>query len=491
MNTYDKLNMTMLCDFYELTMSNGYFRNGMKDRICYFDVFFRNVPDQGGFAIAAGLEQVVEYIRDLHFSREDIAYLRSRKLFNEDFLAYLADFRFTGDIFAVPEGTPIFPREPMLTVRAPAIQAQLVETYILLILNHQSLIATKANRVVRAAEGRRVLEFGSRRAQGAQGAILGARAAFIGGCAGTACTISDQLYGVPAGGTMAHSWVQMFDTEYEAFKTYCELYPTNATLLVDTYNSLKSGIPNAIRAFNEVLKPLGIKKCGIRLDSGDMAYLTQKARVMLDEAGWTECEISVSNSLDEYIIQDLLRQGAKIDMFGVGERLITARSEPVFGGVYKLVAVENGEGEILPKIKISENVGKITNPHFKKLYRFYGNDTGKAIADYLCVHDEVVDDSGELLIFDPEATWKQKLVHNFTAKELQVPIFRNGELVYKLPTLTEIRDYCREQVDTLWDEVKRFDNPHTYYVDLSKKLWNIKYDLLKNNSGGASHETKI
>ncbi len=491
MNTYDKLNMTMLCDFYELTMSNGYFRNGMKDRICYFDVFFRNVPDQGGFAIAAGLEQVVEYIRDLHFSQEDIAYLRRRKLFNEDFLTYLANFRFTGDIFAVPEGTPIFPREPMLTVRAPAIQAQLVETYILLILNHQSLIATKANRVVRAAEGRRVLEFGSRRAQGAQGAILGARAAFIGGCAGTACTISDQLYGVPAGGTMAHSWVQMFDTEYEAFKTYCELYPTNATLLVDTYNSLKSGIPNAIRAFNEVLKPLGIKKCGIRLDSGDMAYLTQKARVMLDEAGWTECEISVSNSLDEYIIQDLLRQGAKIDMFGVGERLITARSEPVFGGVYKLVAVENGEGEILPKIKISENVGKITNPHFKKLYRFYGNDTGKAIADYLCVHDEAVDDSGELLIFDPEATWKQKLVHNFTAKELQVPIFRNGELVYKLPTLTEIRDYCREQVDTLWDEVKRFDNPHTYYVDLSKKLWNIKYDLLKNNSGGASHETKI
>ena len=485
MNTYDKLNMTMLCDFYELTMSNGYFRNGMKDRICYFDVFFRNVPDQGGFAIAAGLEQVVEYIQDLHFSPEDIAYLRGRKLFSEDFLAYLADFRFTGDIYAVPEGTPIFPREPILTVRAPAIQAQLVETYILLVLNHQSLIATKANRVVRAAEGRRVLEFGSRRAQGAQGAILGARAAFIGGCAGTACTISDQIYGVPAGGTMAHSWVQMFDSEYEAFKTYCQLYPTNAVLLVDTYNCLKCGIPNAIRAFNDVLKPLGIKKCGIRLDSGDMAYLTQKARVMLDEAGWTECEISVSNSLDEYIIQDLLRQGAKIDMFGVGERLITARSEPVFGGVYKLVAVEHEDGEIIPKIKISENVGKITNPHFKKLYRFYGNDTGKAIADYLCVHDEVVDDSGELLIFDPEATWKQKLVHNFTAKELQVPIFKNGELVYKLPTLTEIRDYCKEQVDSLWEEVKRFDNPHTYYVDLSKKLWDIKYNLLRENSGGA------
>ena len=488
MNPYDKLNMTMLCDFYELTMSNGYFRNGMKDRICYFDVFYRNVPDGGGFAIAAGLEQVIEYIRDLHFSDEDIEYLRSRKLFSEEFLDYLRSFRFTGDIFAVPEGTPIFPREPMLTVRAPAIEAQLIETYILLILNHQSLIATKANRVVRAAQGRRVLEFGSRRAQGAQGAILGARAAFIGGCDGTACTISDQLYGVPAGGTMAHSWVQMFDSEYEALKTYCELYPTNATLLVDTYNTLKSGVPNAIRAFNEVLKPMGITKCGIRLDSGDMTYLTKKARKMLDEAGWTGCEISVSNSLDEYIIQDLLRQGAQINMFGVGERLITARSEPVFGGVYKLVAVEHDDGTVEPKIKISENVGKITNPHFKKLYRFYGNDTGKAIADYLCVYDEVVDDSSDLLIFDPEATWKQKTVYNFTAKELQVPIVKNGELVYQMPTLKEIREYCRAQVDTLWDEVKRFDNPHSYYVDLSQKLWDIKYSLLKNNSNGARHE---
>ena len=479
-----KLNMTMLCDFYELTMSNGYFRNGMKDQICYFDVFYRNVPDGGGFAIAAGLEQVVEYIRDLHFSEEDIAYLRKRNLFREDFLDYLRNFRFTGDIFAVPEGTPIFPKEPMLTVRAPAIEAQLIETYILLILNHQSLIATKANRVVRAAQGRRVLEFGSRRAQGAQGAILGARAAYIGGCDGTACTISDQLYGVPAGGTMAHSWVQMFPTELEAFTTYCKLYPNNATLLVDTYNTLKSGVPHAIQAFNEVLKPLGITKCGIRLDSGDMTYLTKKARQMLDEAGWTECEISVSNSLDEYIIQDLLRQGAQIDMFGVGERLITARSEPVFGGVYKLVAVEEKDGTVTPKIKISENVGKITNPHFKKLYRFYGNDTGKAIADYLCVYDETVDDSKDLLIFDPEATWKQKTVYNFTARELQVPIFLGGELVYKLPELKEIRAYCKEQVESLWDEVKRFDNPHTYYVDLSQKLWDIKYSLLKDNAGG-------
>ena len=374
MKTNEKLNLTMLCDFYELTMGNGYFVDGKADQICYFDVFFRNVPDGGGFAIAAGLEQVVEYIRDLHFSEDDLAYLRGRGIFDEGFLHYLENFHFTGDIYAVPEGTPVFPREPILTVRAPAIEAQLVETYILLALNHQSLIATKANRVVRAAEGRRVLEFGSRRAQGAQAAILGARAAYIGGCDGTACTISDQLYGVFAGGTMAHSWVQMFDSEYEAFKRYCELYPTNAVLLVDTYNTLKSGVPNAIRAFNEVLRPLGIRKCGIRLDSGDMTYLTKKARKMLDEAGWPECEISVSNSLDEYLIQDLLRQGAQIDMFGVGERLITAKSEPVFGGVYKLVAVERPDGTIEPKIKISENVGKITNPHFKKLYRFYGAD---------------------------------------------------------------------------------------------------------------------
>ncbi len=478
----DKLNLTMLCDFYELTMGNGYFENGLKDRICYFDVFYRQVPDGGGFAIAAGLQQVIEYIQDLHFDPEDIAYLRGRNLFSEDFLNYLANFRFTGDIWAVPEGTPIFPREPILTVRAPAIEAQLLETFVLLSINHQSLIATKANRVTRAADGRTVLEFGSRRAQGADAAILGARAAYIGGCHGTACTISDQLFGVKAGGTMAHAWVQMFDSEYEAFETYCKLYPTNATLLVDTYNTLKSGIPNAIKAFNSVLKPLGITKCGIRLDSGDMTYLSKKARKMLDDAGWTECQISVSNSLDEHIIQDILRQGAQIDMFGVGERLITARSEPVFGGVYKLTAVEKEDGTIVPKIKISENVGKITNPHFKKLYRFYGNDTGKAIADYLCVYDETVDDTRDIEIFDPEATWKTKKVYDFTAKELQVPIFRGGKLVYECPSLEEIRDYCRKEIDTLWDEVKRFDNPHTYYVDLSQKLWDIKYRLLKQNN---------
>lgn len=477
----DKLNLTMLCDFYELTMGAGYFANGYTDRITYFDLFFRRCPDGGGFAIAAGLEQIVQYIQELHFDPEDIVYLRERKCFNEDFLNYLANFKFTGDIWAVPEGTPIFPREPIITVRAPAIQAQLVETYLLLCVNHQSLIATKANRVVRAAEGRTVLEFGSRRAQGADAAILGARAAYIGGCHGTACTISDQLYGVHAGGTMAHAWVQMFDSEYEAFKAYVKMFPNNATLLVDTYNTLKSGVPNAIRAFNEVLKPMGITKCGIRLDSGDLAYLTREARKMLDEAGWTDCKISVSNSLDEYIIRDLLRQGAQIDMFGVGERLITAKSEPVFGGVYKLAAIEEPDGTVVPKIKISENVEKITNPHHKKLYRFYAKDTGKAIADYLTVYDEVVDDSKDMTIFDPDATWKTKKVYNFTARELQVPVFKGGELVYKLPSLEEIRSYCLAQVDTLWDEVKRFDNPQTYYVDLSQKLWDIKYDLLKSN----------
>ena len=480
--TNEKLNLTMLCDFYELTMSQGYFSNGYRDRITYFDVFYRRCPDGGGFAIAAGLEQIIEYIQMLHFTDADIRYLRERDLFTEEFLEYLANFKFTGDIWAVPEGTVIFPNEPIITVRAPAIEAQLIETFLLLCVNHQSLIATKANRVVRAANGRTVLEFGSRRAQGPDAAVLGARAAYIGGCNGTACTIADQLYGVHASGTMAHAWVQMFDSELEAFTTYCKMYPNNATLLVDTYNTLKSGDPNAIRAFNEVLKPLGITKCGIRLDSGDMAYLSQKARKMLDEAGWTECKISVSNSLDEYTIQDILRQGAQIDMFGVGERLITARSEPVFGGVYKLVAVESADGEIVPKIKISENVAKITNPHFKKLYRFIGNDTGKAIADYLCVHDETVDDSQDIEIFDPEATWKTRIVYDFKAVELQVPIFVGGELVYKCPSLEEVRAYCMEQVDTLWDEVKRFDNPQTYFVDLSQKLWDIKYGLLKRNS---------
>ena len=481
MNTAEKLNMTMLCDFYELTMGNGYFRNGYKDRITYFDVFFRKVPDEGGYAIAAGLEQLIDYIENLHFSEEDIAYLRGRNLFCEEFLDYLRHFRFTGDIYAIPEGTPVFPREPMVVVRAPSIEAQLIETFTLLTINHQSLIATKANRICRAAMGRTVLEFGSRRAQGADAAIVGARAAYIGGCAGTACTISDQLYGVPAGGTMAHAWVQMFDSEYEAFKTYCETYPTNATLLVDTYNTLQSGVPNAIRAFNEVLRPMGITKCGIRLDSGDMAYLSQEARRMLDEAGWPECQISVSNSLDERLIQNLFLQGAQIDMFGVGERLITAKSEPVFGGVYKLTAVENENGEIIPKIKCSENVEKITIPHFKKVYRLYNRDNGKAIADYMTVYDETVNENEPLMLFDPYATWKTKNVCNFEARELLVPVFLKGKRVYQSPPLKEIKSYCKQQVDTLWDEIKRFDNPQTYYVDLSQKLWDIQQELLRKN----------
>ena len=478
MDITDKLNMTMLCDFYELTMGNGYLEAGLKDRITYFDIFFRDVPDHGGYAICAGLERIIAYIQDLHFSEEDIEYLRSKDLFSERFLDYLRDFKFTGDVWAIPEGTPIFPREPIITVRAPAIQAQLVETFLLLIFNHQSLVATKTNRIVRAAEGRVILEFGSRRAQGTDAAISGA---YIGGCAGTACTISDQLFGVPAGGTMAHAWVQMFDSEYEAFKTYCEVFPTNATLLVDTYNTLKSGVPNAIKAFNEVLRPKGITKCAIRLDSGDIAYLTREARQMLDEAGWESCKISASNSLDEYIIQDILRQGAKVDLFGVGERMITSKSDPVFGGVYKLAAIEKEDGTIVPKIKISENVGKITNPHFKKVYRIFDKATGKAEADYITVWDEVIEEGQPLELFDPDATWKRRTYTDYTIKPLQEKIFDHGELVYQQPTLSEIQKYCREQIDTLWDEVKRFENPHNYYVDLSQKLWDIKQDLLRKN----------
>ena len=477
------LNLSMLCDFYELTMGNGYMASDLQDRITYFDVFFRTVPDGGGYAVCAGLEQVVEYIRELHFNDDDLRYLRSKNIFSEEFLTYLRNFKFTGDVWAIPEGTPIFPREPILTVRAPAIQAQLLETYVLLALNHQSLIATKANRIVRAARGRAVLEFGSRRAQGIDGAVTGARAAFIGGCAGTACTVSDEVYGVPAAGTMAHSWVQMFDTEYDAFVAYCKTYPTNAVLLVDTYNSLKIGVPDAIRAFNEVLRPLGIARCGIRFDSGDMAYLTRRARQMLDDAGWPECRITVSNALDERLITDLLMQGAMIDAFGVGERLITARSEPVFGGVYKLAAVEDAAGGIIPRIKISENVGKITNPGFKKVYRFYDRDTGMAEADYICLHDETVDDSRPLSICDSDVHWKHKVMENYTARELQVPVFKSGELVYRLPGLTEIKDYCARQVATLWPEVQRFDNPHNYYVDLSEKLLTLKDEMLHTAAG--------
>lgn len=481
MNTKNE-NLSMLCDFYEFTMGNGYLKNGLHEKNTYFDVFFRDIPDGGGFAIAAGLQQVIEYIEDLHFDDDDIAYFRSKNTFSDEFLDYLRNFKFTGDIYAVPEGTCIFPREPIMTIKAPAIEAQILETFVLLALNHQSLIATKANRIVRAAQGRPVLEFGSRRAQGADGAVKGARAAYIGGCAGTACTLTDELYQVPAGGTMAHAWVQMFDTEYDAFRAYCEIYPHNAVLLVDTYNTLKSGVPNAIRVFKEMLVPQGIKNFGIRLDSGDISYLSKRARKMLDDAGLTDCKIVASNALDEHLIRDLLMQGAQIDVFGVGERMITSKSAPVFGGVYKLVAIEGSDGQIIPKIKLSENTAKITNPHFKKVYRLYDNETGKAIADELCLHDETIDTESKHVIFDPNATWKKKTLKNFTARELQVPIFKNGQCVYKSPSIDEIRDYCRQEVDSLWDEVKRFENPHRYYVDLSQKLWDIKKELCIRNA---------
>ena len=470
-------NYTMLFDFYELTMGNGYFQTPMKDKICYFDVNNRSVPDGGGFAIAAGLEQVIDYIQNLRFDDEDIAYLRAKGIFQEEFLEYLRTFKFQGDMWAVPEGTPIFPGEPFLTVRAKAIEAQFIETFLLLTLNHQSLIATKTSRIVRAAKGRGVSEFGSRRAQGPDAAILGARASYLAGASGTACAMADQIYGAPATGTMAHSWVQMFPDEYTAFETYCKLYPHSATLLVDTYNVLKSGVPNAIKAFKTVLEPLGIENCAIRIDSGDLTYLSKKARKMLDDAGLTKCKIVASNSLDEYIIRDLIQQGAQIDAFGVGERLITSKSEPVFGGVYKLAAIEE-DGVVIPKIKVSENPAKITTPHFKKVYRLFETDTGKAFADYLTVYDEEV--TGQPLeLFDPQDTWKRQTITEYTAVPLLVPVFESGKLVYQTPTLEEARAYCAQQVGALWDEVKRFENPHNYYVDLSPKLWQIKQELLK------------
>ncbi|MBQ1948118.1 MAG: nicotinate phosphoribosyltransferase [Clostridia bacterium] len=474
-------NYTMLCDFYELTMANGYFREGFQDKIVYFDMFFRKVPDGGGFALMMGTEQLIEYIKELKFSSADIEYLRGKNLFCEAFLDYLANMEFCCDIWAVPEGTPVFPGEPIVTVRGPIIQAQFVETMILLTVNHQSLIATKANRIVRAADGRAVMEFGTRRAHGYHSAIYGARAAYIAGCAGTACTIADKMFSIPALGTMAHSWVQLFDTEYEAFAAYATHYPDKCTLLIDTYNVLKSGLPNAIRVFNEIIVPQGFRPQGVRIDSGDITYLTKKCRKMLDEAGFPDCKIVASNALDEYIIRDTLMQGACIDLFGVGERLITSKSEPVFGGVYKLCAVEK-DGEIIPKIKISENVLKITTPGFKSLWRLFSKTTGKAIADVITLHDEVIDDTKPYEIFDPEQTWKRKTVTDFVAKKIAVKIFENGKSVYTSPPLSEIRAYCLSQVDTLWDEVTRFENPHKYYVDLSQELWNMKQSMLKKHS---------
>ena len=476
-------NLSLLTDFYELTMGGGYFDAGIGDQIVYFDMFFRHIPDDGGYAIMAGVEELIDYLKVLSFTEEDIEFLRSKKMFSEAFLNYLKNFRFECDVWAVPEGMPIFPYEPIVTVRGPIVQAQLVETMILLTINHQSLIATKANRMVRAAGGRPIMEFGSRRAQGYDGAIFGARAAYIGGCVGTACAMAERDFGIPALGTMAHSWVQLFDSELDAFKAYAQRYPTACTLLVDTYSVLKSGVPNAIRAFDEVLKPMGLRPAGIRIDSGDITYLSKKARKMLDDAGYPDCKITASNALDEYIIRDMLMQGAKVDSFGVGERLITAASDPVFGGVYKLAALEQ-DGRIIPRIKVSENVAKITNPDFKKVYRLYDRDTGKAIADVITRHDEVIDDSQPYEIFDPEYTWKRKVVENFRAAELQVPLFKGGRCVYSSPSVKEIKAFCARQVDTLWDEVLRFENPHHYYVDLSQTLWDEKQALLSKKSNG-------
>lgn len=469
-------NYTLMCDFYELSMANGYFNSPIKDQVCYFDVFYRTIPDGGGFSIAAGLEQVIEYVNNLHFSDDEIEFLRSKNTFSDDFLEYLRTFKFTGDIYAVKEGTPIFPNEPIMVIKSNAIEAQFMETYILSVINHSSLIATKANRVVRASEGRAISEFGARRAHGAEAATIGARAAFIGGVRSTSNVLTDYLYGVPSSGTMAHAWVQMFDDEYLAFKTYCEIYPDNVVLLIDTYNIMKSGMPNAIKAFDEVLKPLGKRPKGVRIDSGDIAYQSKKMRKMLDDAGYEDCKIIASNSLDENILRDLIFQDAKIDSFGVGERLITSKSSPVFDGVYKLTAVEK-DGVVLPKIKISENVGKITTPHFKKVYRLIANDTNKAIADYITVFDEEVP-TDELELFDPEATWKRKIITDYRIEELLHPIFINGKQVYQTPKMQDIQDYCKGEVKKLWDEVKRFENPHRYYVDLSQKLWDVKHSLL-------------
>ncbi len=473
-------NLTLLCDFYEFAMANGYFEAGIGDKIVYFDMFYRTVPDNASYSIAAGLEQVIDYIENLHFSDEDIDFLRTKEIFHEEFLEYLRNFKFECDVWAIREGTVVFPQEPLVIVKGPIMQAQMLETMILLTINHQSMVATKANRIVTAAKGRPVVEFGSRRAQGYTGANLGARASYIGGCAGTANTLAEKLYGVPAVGTMAHSWVQLFSTEYEAFKTYAKVYPENCLLLVDTYDTLKEGIPNAIRVWNEELVPKGIRPKGIRIDSGDIAYLSKQARVMLDEAGFSDAVIMASNSLDEWTIESILSQGAKLDSFGVGERLITSKSSPVFGGVYKLVAYEEDD-KIVPTIKISENVAKITTPGFKSLYRIYDKDTMKAEADVVTLHQEKLEELDELEIFHPIYTWKRKKFTNFVAKNLMVKVFDKGKLVYDIPTLDEIREHAQDELKSLWDEVKRLENPHEYIVDLSQDLWDIKDDLLKEH----------
>lgn len=469
-------NLTMLSDFYEFTMANGYYENGMKDTVAVFDAFYRKNPDGGGYAIFAGLNDIISYIKNLHFTDEDIEYFKSQGDFSEGFLEYLRNFKFTGDVYAFPEGSVMFPGEPIVTVKAPIIECSIIETYLLLSMNFNSLIATKTNRIVSSAGDRLVMEFGARRAQGADASITGARAAYIAGAPITSNTYSAKKYGFKASGTMAHSWIQAFDSEYEAFKTYAKMYPENCILLIDTYDTLESGLVNAMKVFKEELLPKGLTG-GVRIDSGDLAYLSKEVRKRLDENGFEDFKIVASNSLDEFKIESLLSQGAKIDSFGIGERLITAKSDPVFGGVYKLVAIEKNE-KLQAKIKVSENVEKITTPGFKKVYRLYDTETGKAEADYIALRDEEIDDSEPLVIFDPLFTWKMKKMKNYKAREMQVPIFKDGDLVYNEPSLDEIASYRKEEVESLWDEVKRYDTPHNYYVDLSQKLWNLKQKLI-------------
>ncbi|MDY3196276.1 MAG: nicotinate phosphoribosyltransferase [Paracholeplasma sp.] len=470
-------NLSMLIDFYELTMANSYFHHH-KNEEAVFDLFFRSVPDDGGYAVMAGLEQAIQYIQELKFDEKDIDYLRTKQLFDEGFLTYLLNFKFSCDVSAIKEGTPIFPNEPVMVVRGPIIECQLVETMLLLTINHQSLIATKTSRIVYAAKGRSVLEFGSRRAQGYDAANFGARAAYIAGVIGSANTMTDRDFKIPALGTMAHSFVQSFDNEYDAFLAYAKTYPDSTVLLVDTYSTIHSGLPNAIRVYNDYLKPMGKTLKGIRIDSGDLTYLSKKAREMLDAAGLAETKITVSNSLDEYLIANLVQQGAQIDAFGVGERLITSKSDSVFGGVYKLAALKDN-GAMIPKMKLSDNVVKTTNPGVKKLYRLFDQSSNKAIADVVTLDTEVINENEPYLLFDPNFPWKQKLVSDFKAVSLLEPIFKKGKLVYQKPSLEEIRSYHKEQMSTLWDEVKRFENPHPYYVDLSRKLWQLKQDLIE------------
>ena len=477
----DRQNLTLLTDLYDLTMMQGYFCNKTANETVIFDLFYRSNPCGNGYSIMAGLEQAIKYIKELHFTRNDIEYLRSLNMFDESFLDYLGDFKFTGDIYAIPEGTVIFPREPLVKVIAPIMEAQLVETALLNIINHQSLIATKAARVCYAAKGNGVMEFGLRRAQGPDAGIYGARAAMIGGCIGTSNVLAGELFDVPVKGTHAHSWIMSFPDEYTAFKTYADIYPQACTLLVDTYDTIKSGVPNAIRVFSEMREAgIPLKNYGIRLDSGDLAYLSKKARKMLDDAGFTDAVISASNDLDEYLIESLKAQGAAITSWGVGTNLITAKDNPAFGGVYKLAAIQDNEGNFIPKIKLSENTEKVTNPGNKKIYRIYDKETGKIKADLICMDDEVYTEDQTMKLFSPSEPWKKtKLAPGtYTLRELMVPVFKQGECVYESPKVMDIRAYCLKEQDTLWEETKRFVNPHKVYVDLSQKLYDTKIALL-------------